>query len=137
MPFINSSRHRPQILLVEDDEMLLEVMTEALKRERYTFVTARSGDEAIQLAYTLGPEVVLLDIDLPGQSGLLVAAKLKVVEPSPKVLFVTALPRGQSDRLVRGGTGLCGDVSGHARGLRTALPAPGGRATLLRYPSRS
>src|SRR6516165_5063743 len=46
-------------------------------------------------------------------------------------------PGGQSDRLVCSGTSLCGDVSGHARGLRTALPAPGSRATLLRYPPRS
>jgi DNA-binding response OmpR family regulator len=92
-------RSRPQILLVEDDPMLLEVLTEALKREHYSYVTARSGDEAIQAAYSLHPEVVLLDIDLPGQSGLLVAAKLKVARPSPKVLFLTALPRGQSDRV--------------------------------------
>ena len=90
---------RPQILLVEDDAMLLEVMAEALRREGYFFETARSGDEAVEKAYRLNPEVVLLDIDLPGQSGYLVAAKLKVAKPSPKVLFVTAMPRGQSDRV--------------------------------------
>ena len=99
MRSISSSLCRPQILLVEDDEMLLEVMAEALKREGYTFVTARSGDDAIRLAYDLSPAIVLLDVDLPGQSGLLVAAKLKVTKPSPKVIFVTTLPRGQSDRL--------------------------------------
>jgi DNA-binding response OmpR family regulator len=98
MRFTNSTQPKLQILLVEDDETLREVMTEALKRAQYTFATARSGDEAIQLAYSLGPQIVLLDIDLPGQSGLLVAAKLKVVQPSPKVLFLTALPRGQCDR---------------------------------------
>jgi two-component system OmpR family response regulator len=95
----NSSSSRTDILLVEDNEMLLEVMTESLKREGYSFASARTGDEAIQKAYKLSPKVVLLDIDLPGQSGLLVAAKLKVAQPSPKVLFVTALPRGQSDRV--------------------------------------
>lgn len=90
---------RPQVLLVEDDAMLLEVLAEALRREGYSFETARNGDEAIEKAYRSNPEVVLLDIDLPGQSGYLVAAKLKVAKPSPKVLFLTALPRGQSDRV--------------------------------------
>jgi two-component system OmpR family response regulator len=94
-----SSGSRPQILIVEDDEMLLDVMTAAIEREGYSYRTARTGDEAIRLAYELAPEVVLMDIGLPGQSGLLVAAKLKVARPSPKVLFLTALPRGQSDRL--------------------------------------
>jgi DNA-binding response OmpR family regulator len=94
----NFSENNPQILLVEDDELLLEVMAAALKRQGYSFETAATGDEAIAKAYRLNPEVVLLDIDLPGQSGYLVAAKLKLTKPSPKVLFLTALPRGQSDR---------------------------------------
>jgi two-component system OmpR family response regulator len=85
--------------LVEDDPMLLEVLAEALRRDGYAFETARNGDEAIDKAYRLKPDAVLLDIDLPGQSGYLVAAKLKVVNPSPKVLFLTAMPRGQSDRI--------------------------------------
>ncbi len=91
--------NRSRILLVEDDELLLEVMAEALKRAGHSFTTARTGDEAVEQAYRLRPEIVLLDIDLPGQSGYLVAAKLKVTNPSPKVIFVTALPRGQSDRV--------------------------------------
>ncbi len=98
MRFVEFPNSRPQILLVEDDELLLEVMAASLKREGYSFETARSGDEALAKAYHLRPEVVLLDIELPGQSGYLVAAKLKIARPSPKVLFVTALPRGKSDR---------------------------------------
>jgi DNA-binding response OmpR family regulator len=99
MRFAHSSEVRPQVLLVEDDELLLEVMSAALRRDGYTFVTAKTGDEAIDLAYRLQPTIVLLDIDLPEQSGYLVAAKLKVTRPSPKVVFLTALPRGQSDRV--------------------------------------
>ena len=99
MYLINSLRPKPEVLIVEDDDLLLEVLTEALKRDGHSFATARTGDEAVQKAYELSPKVVLLDVDLPGQSGLLVAAKLKMAKPSPKVLFLTALPRGQSDRV--------------------------------------
>ena len=99
MRFSSPPVRPPQILLVEDDAMLLEVLAEALRREGYSFETARNGDEAIEKAYRLKPDAVLLDIDLPGQSGYLVAAKLKVAKPSPKVLFLTAMPRGQSDRI--------------------------------------
>jgi DNA-binding response OmpR family regulator len=99
MPSSYFSKSSPRILIVEDNEMLLEVMSEALRREGYSFEVARTGDEAIQKAYASKPDMVLLDIDLPGQSGYLVAAKLKVSRPSPRVLFITALPRGQSDRV--------------------------------------
>lgn len=98
MRLLDSTDSRPQVLVVEDDALLVEVLEAALRRDRYSFVTACDGDEAIEKAYALKPEVVLLDIDLPGQSGYLVAAKLKAVRPCPKVLFLTALPRGQSDR---------------------------------------
>ncbi len=91
--------HRPQILIVEDDPLVLEVLEAALSREGYTYETARTGEQAIERAYRLQPDAVLLDVDLPGQSGYLVAAKLKMARPSPKVLFLTALPRGRSDRM--------------------------------------
>ena len=89
----------PQILLVEDDEMLLEVMGAAIERQGYTFETALTGEQALEKAYTLKPALVLLDISLPEQSGYLVAAKLKLLAPRPKVVFITAMPRGQSDRM--------------------------------------
>ena len=87
----------PQVLLVEDDDLLVEVMETALKREGYRFQAVRTGDEAVSAAYRLKPQVALLDVKLPGQSGYLVAAKLKLVRPAPRIIFLTVLPRGQSD----------------------------------------
>ena len=89
----------PQILLAENDELLCEVVGEALQRQGLSFATARTGDEAIAMAYRLRPQIVLVDTHMPGQSGYLVAAKLTLAHPRPAVLIVTSSPRGQSDRL--------------------------------------
>ena len=90
----------PQILLVEDDS-LIEVVGAALTRQGYKYDTAHTGDEALEKAYRLKPQVVLLDTHLPGQSGYLVAGKLKIAAPSPKIILMTSLPRGQSDRMAQ------------------------------------
>lgn len=90
---------RPRVLLVEDEDTLVEVMEAALERDGYNFAMARTGDEALERACEFQPDAVLLDVNLPGQSGFLVAAKLKLLEPSPRIIFLTALPRGQSDRM--------------------------------------
>ncbi len=96
---IDHEHNRPQILLVEDDVLLKDVLELALCREGYTVATAGTAQAAIDKAYRLRPEIVLLDIQLPDQSGYLVAAKLRLVKPVPKLLFLTALGRGQSDRM--------------------------------------
>jgi DNA-binding response OmpR family regulator len=90
---------RPKVLLVDDDEMLMEVMSAALEQQGYEFEAARTAAEALSKAYRIRPCLVLLDINLPDQSGYLVAAKLKLTKPTPKIIFVTAQPGGQSDRL--------------------------------------
>lgn len=99
MRLTGTDEPRPQVLLVEDEDLLLEVLQAALDRHGLTYAVARTGDEAVRKAYELQPEIVLLDISLPGQSGLLVAAKLRMARPSPKLVFITALPRGQCDRI--------------------------------------
>ena len=92
---------RPQILLAENDESLSDVVGAALARQGFSYATAHTGDEAVEKAYRLKPQVVLLDTHLSGQSGYLVAGKLKIAAPSPKIVLMTSLPRGQSDRMAQ------------------------------------
>lgn len=68
---------KKKILIVDDEESIVEVLTVRLTREGYQVIGAHSGEEGIQLARTHLPDVILLDIFLPGEDGLAVLKRLK------------------------------------------------------------
>jgi CheY-like chemotaxis protein len=65
------------ILLCEDQAALRDLMRAALADGDYEIVEAGDGDESLRLARELRPDVVVLDMVLPGQSGLDVLAQLR------------------------------------------------------------
>jgi two-component system OmpR family response regulator len=64
------------ILIVEDDAVLREFLRTALADE-FDVVDAVTGDEAVELARQLRPDVVILDVMLPGRSGLDVVREIR------------------------------------------------------------
>ncbi|MEJ2180868.1 MAG: response regulator, partial [Gammaproteobacteria bacterium] len=83
---------RPKILVVDDEPFNLEIMQEILE-EDYEVSYAKSGSECMDMVTKLMPDVVLLDVNMPGMSGYEVCQKLK---ENPKttnipVTFVSAL----------------------------------------------
>jgi two-component system phosphate regulon response regulator PhoB len=61
---------REKILVVDDEEDILELLRYNLEREGYSVVLAQSGEEAVELAANVVPDLVLLDLMLPGMNGL-------------------------------------------------------------------
>ena len=84
---------RPKILVVDDEERNLRLMTAMLEPEGYDVVLAGNGTEALQKAREEFPDVVLLDIMMPGLDGFEVAKQLKDSEETRTVpiIMVTAL----------------------------------------------
>lgn len=66
-----------RILLVEDEAALQMTLGSALRREGFEVVSALNGDEAIRLAQSEKPDIILLDLILPQQSGFDVLQALK------------------------------------------------------------
>ena len=66
----------PRILLVDDDETFTGVMERALRRRGYEVDIAHDGDSALQSAASRGADFILLDLNLPGPSGLLTLPQL-------------------------------------------------------------
>ncbi|HST06366.1 MAG TPA: response regulator transcription factor [Chloroflexia bacterium] len=60
----------PTVLVVDDEKTLRDVLEYNLSREGYGVFTAADGAEAIRLAYAERPDLVILDVMLPGASGL-------------------------------------------------------------------
>ena len=62
-------QRRRRLLLVDDTELFLELERTFLQRSGYEIVTARSGQEALEKARSLRPDLVLLDLNMPGMEG--------------------------------------------------------------------
>ncbi|HUF19484.1 MAG TPA: response regulator transcription factor [Burkholderiales bacterium] len=77
------------ILLVEDDETFRDVLGRALQRRGYRVRTAASAEEAIGAAGADAPDYAVVDLKLPGNSGLSVVAALKKLNPATRILVLT------------------------------------------------
>jgi two-component system, cell cycle response regulator DivK len=66
-----------RILIIEDNEQNLYLATFLLEKSGYEIVQARSGGEGIGLAVQVRPDLILLDIQLPGMDGYAVARALR------------------------------------------------------------
>nr|WP_229518603.1 response regulator [Massilia sp. PAMC28688] len=86
-----------RILIVDDDAQLCEFLTEVLQHAGYDTVAAASGDEALQVVAAGEPDLALLDITMPGMTGLELAARLKA-ETSVPFMFLSAVEDAESAR---------------------------------------
>ena len=88
---------KARILVVDDNVDTARGMTRLLKLIGHTTATAHSGPEAIEVARRHRPEVVLLDIGLPGMSGYEVAAALRREESCRDALIIAVSGYGQDE----------------------------------------
>lgn len=81
------------ILVVDDNEMNVDLLVNILERYHFTIYTAMRGQEALELVENHLPEIVLLDINMPGMSGYDVCRQMKSKEASRDipVIFISAL----------------------------------------------
>jgi len=78
---------RARILLVDDEPALIEAVGYSLRREGYAVDVARSGDEALVAARAAQPDLIVLDIMLPGLDGLQVCRALRAESIVPILLL--------------------------------------------------
>lgn len=84
-----------RILLVDDDSDILVSMQAAFEPTGAVIETASNGNKAVELAEKNVPDLVVLDMMLPGRSGFLVLEKIKAKKPrntKPFVLMITGNP---------------------------------------------
>jgi two-component system OmpR family response regulator len=79
-----------RLLVVEDEEMILELLSGSLRFAGFDVVTAVSGAEALRAVRASRPDLVLLDVMLPDGDGFEVVRRLRSSGPDVPVIFVTA-----------------------------------------------
>jgi len=78
-----------KVLIVEDEKSLATVISDSLKNEGFETVITHRGDEAIDCFYKEKPDLILLDINLPGMNGWEICKKLKALS-QVTIIMVTA-----------------------------------------------
>lgn len=98
-----------KVLIADDHEVIREALTLCLEREHDMRVVGEAGDgrEALRMTLDTSPDVLLLDLRLPGLDGLQVLAALTSASSRPAVLLMTAHPNDQYlyDALMLGAAG--------------------------------
>jgi two-component system, OmpR family, response regulator len=79
-----------RLLVVEDEEMILELLSGSLRFAGFDVVTAVSGAQALRAVTASRPDLVLLDVMLPDGDGFDVVRRLRSSGPDVPVIFVTA-----------------------------------------------
>ena len=82
----------PKILLVEDNEMNRDMLSRRLQRKGYQVVLAVDGRSGVEMTQTQAPDLVLMDVIMPGIKGRDLCKKIKAYEvlKDISVIFLTA-----------------------------------------------
>jgi two-component system response regulator RegX3 len=80
----------PRILVVEDDESHVLALTVGLEREGFAVTALRDGENAVETVERVRPDVILLDVMLPGVSGIEICRELRARGHTTPVVFVSA-----------------------------------------------
>jgi adenylate cyclase len=95
-------REPARILVVDDNPANLEIMEARLARQGYEVVTATDGDEALVTARARTPDLILLDVMMPGKDGIQVCRELKADAGLPFMPVILVTAKADPDDIVAG-----------------------------------
>ncbi len=88
---------KKKILVVDDEESIHLLYREELEEEGYEVHSAMNGEEALKMFDSLKPDLVILDINMPGMDGIEVLRQMKEKKPSVPVILSSAYPEYKQD----------------------------------------
>ncbi len=101
-PTAGASLEDKKIMWVEDDNFLSDIIARKLSREKCALVHATEGEEAIGLAEKEQPDVILLDILLPGIDGFEILSRLKANQKTKQIPVILLSNLGQKADVDKG-----------------------------------
>jgi len=90
-----------KILIVDDDNFFRKLLKDSLQ-DRYMLIETGSGEEAIALAVNDRPDLIILDVELPGRSGIEICMELKDLEPTRRIPVILLSSRSKKEEIVLG-----------------------------------
>ena len=86
-----------RILLVDDEENIQVVYSEEFEDDGYEVISAMNGLEGLEKFSADRPDIVILDIQMPGMNGIEVLRKMKMLDPSVPVILSSAYQEFKRD----------------------------------------
>lgn len=83
------------ILIVDDEPIVRESIRDWLKDAGYEVATAETGEEALALVGKQDFSVIIMDVRLPGKTGVTVLKEVKALKPGIKSIIITAYPSAE------------------------------------------
>ncbi|SFW23033.1 response regulator transcription factor [Nitrosovibrio sp. Nv17] len=80
---------RPALLIVDDDATFCSVLATAMTRRGFDSTCAHTVEQALACAETCTPEYAVIDLRLPGTSGLILVEKLRALDPGTRIVMLT------------------------------------------------
>ncbi len=98
------SERTARILIIDDDKQICAILSDLVKKEGFEALTAYEGEKALKNIRSEAPDLVLVDLMLPGIDGMEVLRQIKGLDPELPVVFITAHadPRG-AVKAIKGG----------------------------------
>lgn len=84
------AEHIPRVLVVDDEEEIRKILSHILEKEGFKVITAPDGQQAMERICFDTPDAVLLDVRMPGLSGMDVLKKIKEIDDDMPVVLITA-----------------------------------------------
>jgi len=82
-----SKKYRPVVLVVDDESAIADTLAEILTLSGYAAMPVYDGEEALETALLMPPELLITDVMLPGMSGIELAITMRRIFPDCKVLL--------------------------------------------------
>ena len=100
-PVLKSGKRQATVLLVDDEDQLRRVMRDLLERDGYVVAEARDGVQALDEVDRHAPDVIVLDLNLPGLDGYSVLSQLRSRESTREIPVIVLTAKGDEDNEVR------------------------------------
>ncbi len=84
-----------QILIVDDEPIVRESIRDWLKDAGYEVATAETGEEALEMLGKQDFGILVIDVRLPGKTGIKVLQEVKAIKPQIKSVVITAYPTAE------------------------------------------
>ena len=86
---MEANRDLPNLLLVDDDELFCRILSSALKKRGFTVQVSHNVADAIELIGDAAPEYAVVDLSMPGDSGLVLVEKLHQLDEHTRIVVLT------------------------------------------------
>jgi two-component system response regulator RegA len=86
---METNRDLPNLLLVDDDELFCRILSSALEKRGFAVQVSHNVEEATRLVGDAAPEYAIVDLNMPGDSGLVLVEKLHQLDEHTRIVVLT------------------------------------------------